>query len=244
MSEPGRRAVILAGGLGTRLRPYTTVLPKPLLPIGERPILEIVLRQLARAGFSRATLAVNHQAGILRAFCAGGERFGLVVDDVLELEPLGTMGPLRGIPDLPSHFLVMNGDILTDLDFAAFLDAHAREERFFSIATARRELPVEFGVLEGADDGRLARFEEKPRLPVRVSTGVYAVSRRVLDWIPPAGPFGFDQLMVKLLGTPGAPEVRLVPHDGVWLDIGRPSDYEDAIDRFPALESRLLGGSS
>ncbi len=121
-----RRAVILAGGLGTRLRPYTVVLPKPLMPIGEFPILEVIVRQLARAGFLRITLAVNHQAELVRAFFGDGSKWGVAIDYSLEDQPLGTMGPLKLIGDLPERFLVMNGDILTDLDFRAFHDARRR----------------------------------------------------------------------------------------------------------------------
>jgi NDP-sugar pyrophosphorylase family protein len=134
-----RRAVILAGGKGTRLRPYTVVLPKPLMPVGDYPILEVVIRQLARAGFGHLTLAVNHQAELIRAFCGDGTRWGVRVDYSLEREPLGTMAPLRLVEGLSEHVLVMNGDVLTDLDFAAFHDAHVAEDRLFTIArpTAR-----------------------------------------------------------------------------------------------------------
>ena len=116
-----RRAVILAGGKGTRLRPYTVVLPKPLMPIGEYPILEVVVRQLARHGFDRVTMAVNHQAELIKAFFGDGSKWHVQIDYSLEDQPLGTMGPLKRIADLPEHFLVMNGDVLTDLDFAALL---------------------------------------------------------------------------------------------------------------------------
>ena len=115
-----KRAIILAGGKGTRLRPYTMTLPKPLVPLGEYPILEIIIRQLVRGGFSHITLAVNHQAEIIKAFCQNGERWGIKIDYSLEDEPLGTMGPLSRITDLPEHFLIMNGDILTDIDYSAY----------------------------------------------------------------------------------------------------------------------------
>src|SRR4051812_15131529 len=126
-----RRAVILAGGKGTRLRPYTVVLPKPLMPIGDYPILEVVIRQLARHGFDRVTMAVNHQAELIKAFFGDGSKWGVRIDYALEDQPLGTMGPLKRIPDLPEHFLVMNGDVLTDLDFGAFYAEHAAADRLF-----------------------------------------------------------------------------------------------------------------
>src|SRR5882672_5273675 len=126
-----KRAVILAGGMGTRLRPYTIAIPKPLMPIGDLPILEIIVRQLAARRFERITLAVNHQADILRAYFGDGRKWNIDIDYSLETEPLGTMGPLKVIKDLPEDFLVMNGDVLTDLDYAAFADAHVRQGRLF-----------------------------------------------------------------------------------------------------------------
>jgi len=155
-----RRAVILAGGMGTRLRPYTLVLPKPLMPIGEYPILEVIVRQLVRAGFDHITLAVNHQAEIIKAFFQNGERWGIRIDYSLEDQPLGTMGPLRLIQDLPQHFLVMNGDILTDLDYTEFHDDHVREDRIFTISSMRREQKIDYGVLDTDADGLLSGFRE------------------------------------------------------------------------------------
>ena len=143
-----KRAVILAGGKGTRLRPYTVVLPKPLMPIGESPILEVIVKQLAAAGFDHITMAVNHQAEIIKAFFMDGSKWGIRIDYSLEDQPLGTMGPLKLIKDLPEHFLVMNGDILTDLDFATFHDAHVASGRIFTISSHLREQLVDYGVLE------------------------------------------------------------------------------------------------
>jgi NDP-sugar pyrophosphorylase family protein len=234
-----KRAVILAGGKGTRLRPYTVVLPKPLMPIGEYPILEVIVRQLARAGFSRITLAVNHQAELIKAFFEDGGKWGVRIDYSLEDQPLGTMGPLKLIRDLPEHFLVMNGDTLTDLDFAAFHDRHAKGADLFTISSAVRRHLVDFGVLEPGADGRLAGFTEKPQLTYEVSMGVYMCSRAILDRIPAGRPYGFDHLMLELIRE-GRP-ARLARHDGYWLDIGRPDDYAQAIDDFERLRPTLLG---
>ncbi len=234
-----KRAVILAGGKGTRLRPYTVVLPKPLMPIGEYPILEVIIRQLARSGFSRVTLAVNHQAELIKAFFDDGAKWKLKIDYSLEDKPLGTMGPLKLIRDLPEHFLVMNGDTLTDLDFGAFHDRHAKGADLFTIASAVREHLVDFGVLEPSKDGHLAGFKEKPRLTYEVSMGVYMCSRAVLERIPSGRPYGFDHLMLDLIRD-GKP-ARLVRHAGYWLDIGRPDDYALAIDDFERLRPSLLG---
>src|SRR5713226_3208143 len=163
-----KRAVILAGGKGTRLRPYTVVLPKPLMPIGEFPILEVIVRQLVRFGFDRITMAVNHQAELIKAFCGDGARWGITIDYSLEDRPLGTMGPLRLIPDLPDNFLVMNGDILTDLDFAVFHDDHVASDSLFTISSCLREHSIDYGVLEIDDHRHLVGFREKPKVKYEV----------------------------------------------------------------------------
>lgn len=230
------RAVILAGGLGTRLRPYTVTLPKPLMPVGDEPILAIIIRQLVRAGFGRITLAVNHQAELLRAYFGGGERFGVQIDYSLEDRSLSTMGPLRLVPDLPEHFLVMNGDILSDLDYGAFLAEHTAARSLFTICASARIQKIDYGVLR-MDGERLCGFEEKPEIPYFVSMGVYAASREILEWIPASEPFGFDQLVLRLLA--GEQSVRVRPHAGYWLDIGRPDDYQRAVDDWPQLRSSL-----
>jgi NDP-sugar pyrophosphorylase family protein len=235
-----RRAVILAGGKGTRLRPYTVVLPKPLMPIGDYPILEVIVRQLVRCGFSRITLAVNHQAELIQAFFHDGGKWGVKIDYSLEDEPLGTMGPLKLIADLPDQFLVMNGDTLTDLDFGTFYDRHLQSGEPFTVSSAVRQHLIDFGVLEPGGDGRLAGFREKPRLTYEVSMGVYMCSRSVLDSIPAGRPYGFDELMLDLIGA-GRP-ARLLRHSGYWLDIGRPDDYAQAIEDFERLRPSLLGG--
>lgn len=233
-----KRAVILAGGKGTRLRPYTVVLPKPLVPIGEYPILEIIVRQLVQAGFDHITLAVNHQAEIIKAFFQNGERWGIRIDYSLEDQPLGTMGPLRLIHDLPTHFLVMNGDILTDLDYTAFHDDHVREDRIFTISSMRREHKIDYGVLDTDAEGLLSGFREKPSVAYEVSMGVYMVSRRALQRIPVGRPYGFDNLMLDLLDARSPATVRTF--SGYWLDIGRPEDYAAAIDVFEQHSVRFL----
>ncbi|MBL8449371.1 MAG: NTP transferase domain-containing protein [Dechloromonas sp.] len=233
-----KRAVILAGGKGTRLRPYTVVLPKPLMPIGEFPILEVIVRQLVSFGFDHITMAVNHQAEIIKAFFQDGQRWGIRIDYSLEDRPLGTMGPLKLIADLPENFLVMNGDILTDLDFAEFHDRHAALGGIFTISSMRREHRIDYGVLDVDDSGRLTGFREKPKVCYEVSMGVYMVDTRALNFIPDGQPFGFDNLMLKLLELGHPISVR--PFEGYWLDIGRPDDYARAIDEFESLRFKFL----
>lgn len=232
-------AVVLAGGKGTRLRPYTTALPKPLVPIGdEHPILEIVLRQLAACGFRRVTLAIGHLGALIEAVVGDGSRWGLEVDYAKEDGPLGTMGPVRRILDrLPEHFLVLNGDVLTDLDYAEVLRRHAVSGAPLTIATYARDVEIDFGVLE-ADGERVVGFEEKPRLGYLVSMGVYGLSRRTLERYEAGRPLGFDRLVIDLLERGEHPvSFRF---EGYWLDIGRPEDYDQANNDFPRLRDRLL----
>jgi mannose-1-phosphate guanylyltransferase len=237
-----RHAVILAGGKGTRLRPYTTTIPKPLVPIGDdSAILEIVLRQLARDGYRRITIAIGHLGELIRAYVGSGEQWGLQVDYATEDKPLGTMGPVVAILDrLPEHFLVLNGDILTDLSYSALLEAHAASDAPLTIATYRRHVDVDFGVLT-VEAGRVVGFAEKPRLDYEVSMGVYALSRDTLAGYEAGEPLGFDRLVLDLLAAGRNP--ASYSFDGYWLDIGRPEDYDRANAEFARLRSVLLPGS-
>lgn len=234
-----KRAVILAGGKGTRLRPYTVVLPKPLMPIGEFPILEVIVRQLARHGFDHVTMAVNHQAEIIRAFFQDGAKWGIRIDYSLEDKPLSTMAPLRLIHDLPENFLVMNGDILTDLSYSDFFEEHVSQNNLFTICAHMREQKVDYGVLEIDANGHLSGFKEKPSSRYLVSMGVYMANRRIMDMIPEGRSYGFDNLMVDLLAAGKPAAIR--HFDGYWLDIGRPDDYIQAIEEFEQLKPRFLG---
>jgi NDP-sugar pyrophosphorylase family protein len=193
-----KRAVVLAGGTGTRLRPYTVVLPKPLMPIGDYPILEVIIRQLARQGFAQITLAVNHQANILKAFW-GWKSMGVHIDYSLEIKPISTIAPLTLIPDLPENFLLMNGDVLTDFDLSGLLERHVARGRLFTIAAARRFQLIDYGVLQIDSSHRLTGFDEKPQPEYLVSMGIYAVNRRILQFVPPDSKYGFDDLMKDLL---------------------------------------------
>lgn len=232
-------AVILAGGKGTRLRPYTTCVPKPLVPIGNRySILEIVLHQLAHHGFRRATLAIGHMGPLIKAFIGDGSRWGVEVDYAEETEPLGTIGPILGILErLPEHFLVMNGDVLTDLDYGAFLKGHQAGGAPVTVATYQRQVRSEFGVLE-VENGQIREFREKPVMDFSVSMGVYGMSRATLSRYTPGQPFGFDNLILDLLARGEYPASHAF--GGYWLDIGRPEDYDQANEQFDTLEAMLL----
>ncbi len=232
-----KRAVVLAGGKGSRLRPYTVVLPKPLMPIGEYPILEVILRQLAGQGFDRVTLAVNHQAEIVRAFCGDGSRWRISIDYSLETTPLSTIAPLRLIDDLPENFLLMNGDVLTDLPMATLYDEHVRQKRLFTIAASQRTHVVDYGVLH-ASGNQLTGFEEKPKIPYLVSMGIYVLNRAVLDHVPAGQKYGFDDLMLAMLARQES--VHVEPYPGYWLDIGRVEDYMRAVEEFEQHRQQLL----
>jgi NDP-sugar pyrophosphorylase family protein len=232
-------AVILAGGKGTRLRPYTTTLPKPLMPVGDRPILEIMISQLQAAGVGKITIAVNHMADLIMAFFGNGEKLGVEITYSIEDRPLGTVGPLRQLHDLPEHFLVMNGDVLTDLDYADLYCTHARGTAPLTIATFQRDTQIDFGVLEiDAAEGRLTGFREKPTYHFDVSTGVYAFSRTLIERIPGDRPYGIDNLVLDMLRD--GLRVAAYPFQGYWLDIGRPEDYDRANENAGELLKNLL----
>ncbi|MFJ2720760.1 NDP-sugar synthase [Streptomyces sp. NPDC087437] len=235
-------AVILAGGKGVRLRPYTTALPKPLVPIGDQhAILEIVLRQLSAAGFTTCTIAIGHLGEIIRAYVGDGSQWGMEVDYSTEESPLGTMGPLLTMRDrLPETFLVMNGDVLTDLDYADMLHRHRDSGAPLTIATYTRKVHIDFGVLT-TDASRVVAFTEKPSLDYRVSMGVYGLSRSTLDGYTPGLPLGFDELVLDLLADRRPPYAY--EFGGYWLDIGRPDDYDQANAEFTTCKSLLLKGA-
>ena len=240
----GERAVVLAGGKGTRLRPYTALLPKPLVPLGDRPILDIVLRQLHSFGFDRVTITTGYLGGLIEAYFGTGEAQGLQVDYFREQEPLGTVGALALVQDLPEDFLVINGDVLTDLDFGELLSSHRRHEAMITIATCNREVTIPLGVLrheDPADPTRLTAYVEKPSIPYEASMGVYCVSRRVLDHLVPGDRVDFPDLVLRLIE---ADEVvrAFRPEGAYWLDIGTLGDYERALEDIDTLGDRLLPG--
>jgi NDP-sugar pyrophosphorylase family protein len=232
-------AVILAGGKGVRLRPYTTALPKPLVPIGDRQvILEVILSQLAAQGFTEITLAINHLGPLIRAFAGDGRRWGLHIDYAEEDQPLSTVGPLFALRDrLPEDFLVMNGDVLTNLPFGQLLRSHVLAEAPLTVATAPRETRIDFGVLQ-IEHQKIVGFTEKPAMSYRVSMGVYAMARKTLAPYPPGLALGFDELVGDLLGRGVHP--ASYEFTGYWLDIGRPDDYDEANRNFDQLRPILL----
>jgi NDP-mannose synthase len=224
------QAIILAGGKGRRLMPYTTVLPKPLMPIGEYPIIEVILRQLKHSGFKKVTICTGYLHELIHAFLDCNTTLGLDITYSHENTPLGTIGPLHLVKNLDDTFLVMNGDILTDINYQDLIDTHHKRGAMATIATYQRDVPVDFGVLEKNEDHKIISFREKPTYHFDVSMGIYIFSKKILDYVPENTPFGFDQLMHTLIKRKEA--VYSYPHDGYWLDIGRPDDYERSIVDF------------
>ena len=232
------KAVILAGGKGTRLAPYTTVLPKPLMPIGDMPILEVILRQLKWHNCEEVTLAVGHLSELLMAFFNNGSKLGLKINYSLEDKPLGTAGPLTLIKDLDEPFIVMNGDVLTDLNYSDLQRFHHERKSIATIATYQRTVKIDFGVVEADGENYLANYTEKPSIDYRVSMGVYFFSPGVLRFIPPDTYFDFPDLIKRLIEK--GEKVSSYPFSGYWLDIGRHDDYENAISEFEQKRNLFL----
>ena len=234
------KAVVLAGGKGTRLSPYSTILPKPLMPIGDLPILEILLRQMKGAGVDDVILTVGHLAELLRAFFQNGERFGLHIDYSYEEEPLGTAGPLSLIKNrLDDTFFVTNGDVLTTLDFNSMLEYHHQNGSAATIAMHARQVKIDLGVLKFNGSYELYGYVEKPTYNFNVSMGIYIFEPSVLEYIPYNEYLDFPDLVLKMIEC--GERVIAYPFDGYWQDLGSPTDYEQAVQDFETLRSQILG---
>ncbi len=224
------RAVILAGGKGRRLLPYTAVFPKPLVPVGDRPILAIVIEQLRRAGFTHQTLAVGHLAGLIQAYFGDGSRFGIRIEYSIESTPMGTAGPLSLLRNIDEDFLVMNGDLLTDLDVGAFVAAHRRADTIGTIAVYRKVVDLTLGVLSLDAGSQVIDYVEKPSMDYMVSTGIYCFKPAVLEHLTPGVPCDLPHLIRGLIAR--GERIHGYRFEGQWLDIGRPEDYEAALSLF------------
>mgnify|MGYP002682106361 FL=1 len=233
------KAVILAGGKGTRLAPYTHILPKPMMPIGDRAILEVILGQFSRAGISEVTLAVGHLASLMQAYFGDGSRFGLNINYVYEEKPLGTAGPLAFVDGLTDTFLVANGDILTLLDINQLIAFHKEQKAVCTIASHKRTHVINLGVIEHAPGNyRVNGYVEKPTMNYLVSMGMYVFEPKVLDFIPKGEYFDFPKLVNALLEA-GEP-VMCFPYDGYWRDLGNQDDYLAANEDFESMRSQFL----
>lgn len=222
------KTVILAGGLGTRLAPYTTVFPKPLMPLGNRPILEIVICQLREYGFTDITMAVGYLSHLLHAYFGNGRRFGVNINYSYEERPLGTAGPLTLIPESDEPILVMNGDVLTNLDFGDLYRFHCQHEAAVTVSMHPKEVRIDLGVLETDAPDEVVNYIEKPTYYYRVSMGIYVVDPWVVSMLPPGQRTDFPDMVHMLLKR--GDRVTGYPFDGLWLDIGRPEDYARAVE--------------
>ncbi len=232
------KAVILAGGKGTRLAPYTKILPKPLMPIGDVPILEIILLQLRSAGITDIVLTVGHLAELLKAFFKDGSHLDMNITYNYENTPLGTAGPLALIEDLDEAFLVMNGDILTTIDYLDLINFHKKQQAVLTIAMHPRKVHIDLGVIEANQNDNVVGYIEKPTMNYMVSMGVYVFDPGVRQYIPKGNYMDFPDLVKKLIRE-GEP-VSGYPFKGYWQDLGRPDDYEQASQDFDNMRDHFL----
>lgn len=222
----GLTGVIQAGGRGTRLAPYSTVLPKALMPIGEGTVVDKLLDQFSSAGVERVVITVSRFGPLIRSYCGDGSRWDLEIEYATEDEPLGTIGPLNHLRDrLDGPFFVTNSDVWTDLALKDLLASHEAGDAPVTVVVTRQTVDIAYGVLDHAG-GRLRAFREKPTETFSVSTGIYCMGPAVFEFIPPRGPFGFDQLMRVMLER-DAP-IGVYEHAGTWIDIGRIEDLRRA----------------
>jgi len=233
------KAIILAGGRGTRLAPYTTVFPKPLMPVDGMPILEVIVKQLAHFHIEELIFTVSQESEpLLSAYFGNGSRYGVDISYSREEKPLGTAGPLSLISDLPETFLVMNGDVLTSLNYQKLIEYHRRHRGMVTIAMNQKRIQLELGVMELGQGHRLTQYIEKPTLSYSVSMGVYIFEKKVLKWVPSRGYLDFPELIQKLLRK--GEKIFCYPSNDFWLDIGRHEDYGEAQRMFQKMRKKLL----
>jgi NDP-sugar pyrophosphorylase family protein len=232
------KAVILAGGKGTRLAPYTKILPKPLMPIGDMPILEVLIRQIKHAGVEQVILTVGHMAGLLKAFFNNGSQFGIPISYSYEEKPLGTAGPLALVEGLEDTFLVMNGDVLTTLCLGDLIRVHKETHALATIAMHRRKVKIDLGVIQCNEQNEIVNYIEKPTYDYMVSMGIYVFEPRVLSYITEGQYLDFPELVHKLLDR--QEKVVGLPFEGYWQDLGSPGDYEQANQDFDNMRSQFI----
>jgi NDP-mannose synthase len=232
------RAVILAGGQGTRLRPYNTILPKPLMPVGDYPIAEIIVRQLRYYGVHHITFAVGNLHQLIEAYFGDGSRWGVKIDYLYEERPLGTAGPLARLDKFDEPLLVLNGDILTDLDFANVCQAHLASVSDITVASFTKKIILDLDVIKTDAATAVVDYIDKPRYSFQVSMGVYVCSPTIVHFIPEDRRFDFPDLIRALISAHRG--VTALPLEGIWLDIGRTEDYRRATDVLERCRSILL----
>jgi NDP-sugar pyrophosphorylase family protein len=232
------KAIVLAGGKGTRLAPYTKILPKPLMPIGDMPILEVLLRQMKSAGVDEVILTVGHLSELLRTFFQDGHQWGLQISYSYEEFPLGTAGPIALVGNLEDTFLVTNGDVLTTLNLRKLIDFHHEQNAAATIAVHGRQSRIDLGVIQWDGGCRITGYIEKPVYDFMVSMGIYVFEPRVLKYIPYNQYLDFPDLVKKLIEADE--KVVGFSFDGYWQDLGRPDDYEQAAQDFEQMRPEFL----
>jgi NDP-sugar pyrophosphorylase family protein len=241
-TKTGVRAVILAGGKGTRLKPLTAVFPKPLVPLGNKPIVEILLRRLASSGLKDVTICTGYLAELIKAVCGDGSKFGLSIEYVGEEQPLGTAGPLSLISNLTDPFIVMNGDLLTTLNFQSMLNFHRRQKADFTVGVFPREVKIDFGVIQFDKDGEFDGYREKPKYNFEVSMGVNVIGLAAMKHLMAGKYLDMPDLVLKTHSSGG--RVKCYRENCRWLDIGRMDDYALAQDEFTQNEEAFLNGAT
>lgn len=234
-------ALVMTGGKGTRMSPLTHVLPKGLLPVGGKPILETIVNQLAFYGFRRITFSCGYLAPLIRTYFGNGEQWDVSLSYIVEEKPLGTIGALRLLPRWKGPLLVLNCDVLTTLNFSQLRQFHCERNSWLTVATQQSRIPIRLGVLETEGDN-VKRFVEKPHHKATVSMGIYMMNAEVLPFIPEGRFFDTPDLIRALLAS-GHPVLHYA-NDAYWLDIGKPDDYHRANDEYPRIEHRLLPGET
>lgn len=232
------KAVVLAGGKGTRLAPYTRIIPKPMMPIGDKAILEIMLHQMHRAGIDEVILTVGHLAGLMRAYFQDGSHLGIHIQYSIEDHPLGTAGPLGLIDDLDETFMVCNGDVLTTLNMRELIDFHKNNQGMATIASHQRQVHIDLGVIQVNGDHTIVGYQEKPTVDYLVSMGIYIFEPTVMKYIQKGQYLDFPDL-IKILIT-DKKKVVAFPFNGYWEDLGRADDYEQANTDFERMRSQFL----
>ncbi|MCK4856677.1 MAG: NTP transferase domain-containing protein [candidate division Zixibacteria bacterium] len=232
------KAVLLAGGEGSRLRPYTTVLPKPLMPVGNSPIAEIIVKQLKHYGVTEITFAVGYLNHLIETYFGDGSRWGVRINYLRENQPLGTAGPLTNLADFTEPIIVLNGDILTDLDLSKLYRCHCDNTADITIATCDKKVNIDLGVLRSDESGAVVEYIEKPEYSFEVSMGIYVFSPTVLGFISAGVRFDFPDLVDELIKRKRL--VKVYPFSGLWLDIGRDEDYRIAADLMKKNRSRFI----
>lgn len=230
------QAIILAGGKGARLRPYTNIIPKPLLPIDNMPILEIILKQLKKHEFTEVVITIGHLGEIIKAYFGDGKKFGLKIRYSLEEKSLGTVGALSIISNLDDNFLVMNGDILCNIDFSNLYDFHIKKNKKATIVTCKKSIKLSLGVVK-CKGGKLIDYIEKPEYKFDVSTGIYILNKKVVSLIPFNEYYDFPTLIKDIIQ---GENINVYKFNGYWFDIGTPEDYNQAQDSFIELRDIFL----